>query len=910
MAHTEIELILPDEVLRLLGSGQEEAAGERLREHAERTARTSPRLGRRWSRRAASARFEQTLFGAYVRWAAGAVNHLLGETAAAEKQLEGAARAMARAARSDLADRVSLALVDVYGEQLRLRRARTLARRLERRFVARGDVERGAAALANLACAEDAADRVDRARSLWRTAARRMTPGSFRHLLARGNLANTSALMGRFDEALREHRAVADGARELGMEALALQADLNLAETEFAIGRVGAALGRWHDVIETARGLGDELTELVAEVDLASAETDLGDFTSAERRLEAALPRARRAGLRREEARIVRQLSVLGAARGSRGEGRRAARLLRGPELQAQRDLLAVDLVQLDPTSNLGNTTRAARRLRAAGMGHRGAVGLAWVAKRYQERNRRPQAVRCAREALAGRGRSSWVRMVAYQVLGRDGGPMATRYLFRAVHWADRLYGGLVATADRTAFLELRVDVYIDLVMALLQRNRPGDLTRALDVVSRFRSGWLLDEVARRADRGDDPEVVRWRELRRRLAALLHQAEGQDEPRVRRFGPAIDGELRRAEQQLRECELTMARRRPGLLPPGVGESVTGRLLERLPDGHLYVEYFLDDRDLLTFVAQGGRLRAFKTREAAEVRRLVASVRFHMDTHTWRTGGASGTSSEALRERLGKLGEVLLGSLPVGGWNALWLAPHAEIFHIPWAALELPDGGGPLVDRAVFSLMPGAGVAAVLLRDEPRKPGRFGLCGAGGEDLPLVARELAAISGFDTASTVVESATRQDLLDILASHDVVHLAGHAAFLDGLPAASGLRLSDGYLTVHDLAASTIAAQLVSFGVCSGTRMADHDDHRYEGFLRALLAGGVRSVVGAIAPVRDEVAYDFDLEFFRRLTEAGDPGEAYRLAVAALRRGDSHPATWGNFHLYGDHRAWRNA
>ena len=31
--------------------------------------------------------------------------------------------------------------------------------------------------------------------------------------------------------------------------------------------------------------------------------------------------------------------------------------------------------------------------------------------------------------------------------------------------------------------------------------------------------------------------------------------------------------------------------------------------------------------------------------------------------------------------------------------------------------------------------------------------------------------------------------------------------------------------------------IRASLVSFGVCSGVRMGDRTDHRYEGFLRAL-------------------------------------------------------------------------
>ena len=909
MKPTEHPALLPREVARLAGSGEVEAAGERLREHAERLARTSPRLARGWSARLAAAAFEHQLLAAYARWSAGIVHHLLSEPDGAERELEAAGRAMSRLGRGDLADRARLLLVDVYGEQLRLRRARALARRLERRFAERGDHERAAVALSNLGCAEDAADRVERAEALWRQALRRLSPGSLRHLLARANLANSAALAGRFADAISEHRAVAASARSLGLPALALQAELNLAECEFAIGLPDAALGRWHGVIAAARESEDVGIELVAEVDLAGAETELGDLEGAQQRLERVLPRVREAGLQREVVRVLRQLAVLEAGRGQRGGWRQAVAQLAGPRLQLQRDLLLVDLVQLDPSCDPAQVGRAALRLRSAGLHHRGAIGLAWAAKRLQERGDRRAAVRRARQALAGPGASAWVKMVAHQVLGRAGGRGASRHLALAAGWADRLHGRLAAPADRSAFLRLRGDVYLDLVAALLDRGRPRDRRRALDILSRFRSGWLVDELARRADRGDDPEVRRWQELRTRLAALLRQVEGQDEPRVRRFGLTIHSELRTVEEKLRSSELVLARRWPGLLPVDRGQSVADALLERLPDNHVFVEYFLDQRDLLTFVASRGTLRVSRTPVAAEIRELVASVRFHMDTNTWRTSTTAGASTAALRARLQQLGLMLLGPLPTLGWDVLWVAPHAELFHIPWAALEGPAGGA-LIDRALFSLTPGAGVVAGLLREAPGRPATIGLCGVASDDLPMVGRELEALAGLDATASVVEGASRRDFLDMLATHDAVHLAGHAVFLDGLPGASGLRLADGYVTVHDLAATRMRASLVSFGVCSGMRMGDRTDQRYEGFLRALLAGGVRTVVGAISPVRDEVAYDFDLEFFRLLGEGSDPGAAYRGAVGELRQRDPHPATWGNFHLYGDQRSWRIA
>jgi len=900
--------VVPEEVARLLATGEEEAAGESLREYAERLARAEPGRGREWSLSATAARIDRPLFGAYLKWATGAVFHLTGDAVRAERDLSEAARGMARCGRPDLADRASLLLIDCHGEQLRLDRARRLARRLERRFNERGDSERGAVALANLACAEDAADRVDLAQKLWRRAIRRMAPGGLRHLLARANLANAAAVAGRFTEAAREHRAVATAARELGLAALDRQARLNLAETLFAVGRVEDAFDLWHQVIDASRAEGDRAMELLAELDLATAETEVGEFELAAARLARSLPGLRDAGLVHAEARAVRLEVVIAAAQGRYDRWREAAASLRGPGMDTQRDLLTVETAQLDPTADPRAVMRAARRLATAGLHHRALLGLAWAGHRHLERGHRNAAKRLADETLADRRSSAWVRMVSHHVLGRLGGPGFTRHLFRSVHWADRLHGRLSATSDRSAFLRVRGEVYLDLMAALLERDTSRDRRRALDILSRFRSGWFLDEMARRADRGDDPQVHRWQELRARLAALLQRVEGQDEPRVRRFAVHIHRELRGVERELHETEAALARRWPGLLPDGFGHSVSKELLERLPRNELFVEYFLDARDLVVFIGWRGKLRVERIRDAApEIRSLAASVRFHMDTATWRDGESSRSSASALRHRLRRLGEILLRRLPADGWRALWLAPHAELYHLPWAAVEIDDGV-PLIDRAVFSLVPGAGVAAGLLQTEPGPAHRFAFAAASGVELPMVRKEVGELARIIDPSVAVETTNRHEFIGMLRTFDVVHLAGHAVFLDGLPSASGLRLSDGYVTVHDLAATSIAARLVTFGVCSGVRTGDdHVDHRYDGFLRSLLAGGVRTVVGASSPVNDEVAYAFDLELYRGIRELGNPGGAFQRAIFALRLADPNPAIWGNFHFFGDHRPW---
>jgi len=159
---------------------------------------------------------------------------------------------------------------------------------------------------------------------------------------------------------------------------------------------------------------------------------------------------------------------------------------------------------------------------------------------------------------------------------------------------------------------------------------------------------------------------------------------------VRRFGLTIHSELRSVEEELRSSELALARRRPVLLPEGLGGSVAERCSSGSRGRRLRRVLPRPARAAELRVTRG-QLRVVRTAVADEVRELVASVRFHMDTNTWRMAGSSEASASALRDRLRRLGELLLSRLPAEHGGALWVAPHAELFHIPWAALEGPGG---------------------------------------------------------------------------------------------------------------------------------------------------------------------------------------------------------------------------
>ncbi len=903
---TEPPAAVPETVRRLLASGRIPEAGEALRGELERLARSSPGEAVRRARLLAGWRVPDGRLQGFVTWAAGAALHLAGESGEAGALLEDAARTLARHGETGAADRCRLLLIDVYGERQELTRARRLARRLAERFERSGDARRAGVALANLACAEDALDRVARAESLWREALPRFPEGDLGRLLVKGNLANVEALRGRFAEASRLHRAVEEAAEGRDLHGLALQARLNRAGCEFAAGALDEALELWHGVIREARGVGAEGLRIAAEVELARAELELGDVDAARRRAEAVVPEAEEAGLVRERIRAERVVAVAAAARGHHSAWRELYRRLKDRGQGTVGDLLLAEVGQLDPSIPSADLARAARRLARQGFLVRSSVALSWAARRALEQGRPRRAVALAREVLESGARSPWPRMVAAGVLGRASPPDRIAMLGRAVREARALHGRLRSPADRAAFVRQRGEVYGELVEALLETGRARDRRRALDLLAELRESWMADHLAGAGTEGDDPLVGRWRELRNRLASLLAELEGEDEPRLRASGLSVERELATLARETRAAEQALARSRPAFPLPGPRREVGRRLAAVLPEGDVFVEYHVGPRHVDALILSRGRLCSWRAYGAARrLRELLQSVRFHLDAASLADAGWSGARRQALPARLAELAGILLAPLRELEWTTLWLAPDDGLFHLPWTALPTGEGAC-LLDRGTVAVVPGAEAAAVLLESEPRPPEGAAVLGAAQPDLPWVGREIREMARLLPGALVHEDATRQDLIRALTAREMVHLAGHALFLDGLPWASGLRLRDGFVTAHDLAASRLRARVVSFGVCSGLRLGEEGE-RFGGFLRALVAGGARTMVGPVTAVEDETAYTFDVAWADGLRRTGRPGAAFREAVSAVRRLEDDPAVWGSFQLYGDPRGW---
>jgi CHAT domain-containing protein len=155
------------------------------------------------------------------------------------------------------------------------------------------------------------------------------------------------------------------------------------------------------------------------------------------------------------------------------------------------------------------------------------------------------------------------------------------------------------------------------------------------------------------------------------------------------------------------------------------------------------------------------------------------------------------------------------------------------------------------------------------------------------------------------------------------YDVLHYAGHAAYVEDRPEASGFVLAGRkLLTPEDFATRQYVPRLVVANAChsaaAGKPVGASSENPYAGveasrtLVSGLLTAGSRAFVGAQWQVPDRVAVTFAGAFYEAIASvAGGPqpiGEAMRRGRRAVC--DAHPGhpAWAAYALYGN--PWRTA
>lgn len=506
----------------------------------------------------------------------------------------------------------------------------------------------------------------------------------------------------------------------------------------------------------------------------------------------------------------------------------------------------------------------------------------------------------------------------------------------------------LAWTADTQDFYDLAVGLAVDLA-----RSEPagGFLERALETSERGRARGLLDALEPPGSglgRRVRLEDLR-RDLERRREALIVSGTAAEEladteAQLTRLvselealpAPAID----RLKPPLRRGRELSSRELPA--PLASARALVGT-------GFQVLEYDLGiERSHLFWISSAGTT-VFDLPARAELEALAR------DGHEQLARSTTLTAGDRPAQVLARLGKVLLG--PVAGRLGeapVVVIPDGALWLVPFAALERPDTGRPLVEAhevltapsltllstlrarggplpakprvAVFAdpIFDGSDSRVLPRSTEPTWPDAAGSSwrSAGGALDRLtysaqeadILRELVPVGQLVVATGADATKARLAALPP-GSVDVLHLATHGLFHATEPSLSGLVLSlvderghlqEGVVRAHEIAALRLPARLVVASACATAQGREIRGEGVVSLAHAFFRAGASRVVVTLWPVDDEATADLMRHFYRALLlERATPAAALRQAQLALRADPrfSAPFYWAGFVLQGE-------
>ncbi|OLT25049.1 CHAT domain-containing protein [Nocardiopsis sp. CNR-923] len=308
-------------------------------------------------------------------------------------------------------------------------------------------------------------------------------------------------------------------------------------------------------------------------------------------------------------------------------------------------------------------------------------------------------------------------------------------------------------------------------------------------------------------------------------------------------------------------------------PPG---PVAGALLARIGSDRAFVHLTWAGDDAVGLVAVAGRIHARPLGPVGYAVRALA--RF---THALPEPACRSRAAE-VRAAAAEVSRVLVAPLlPLVGDRPLVLAADPRLGDPPWGMLPALCGRPVnLVPTARF-WVERADRWRRTRTGSPRPPtGRVLLVAAPAPE--GARREVATLARVYPRARVLggDEAGRTRVVEGFADADVVHLAGHGHVPDRVPLLASVDLVDGPLLARDLGVLTAAPDLVTLSTCWNGRGFGGVTGTPSGFVGALHARGVRTVVASPVPVRDAEAEGAMVSFHRAVTEGVPVSEAVAL------------------------------
>ncbi|HQU86199.1 MAG TPA: CHAT domain-containing protein [Pyrinomonadaceae bacterium] len=233
---------------------------------------------------------------------------------------------------------------------------------------------------------------------------------------------------------------------------------------------------------------------------------------------------------------------------------------------------------------------------------------------------------------------------------------------------------------------------------------------------------------------------------------------------------------------------------------------------------------------------------------------------------------------------------------------LTIIPAASVYYVPFQALH--DGANYLIEKRKICYAPSATVWKFLQNKTSRKTENALLMGFADERIPLVNREIEILQKvFPKAKTFTgKNANFEVFTENAGKFDILHLACHGQFRPENPLFSSLHLANGFVTVRDICANKINAEIVTLSACETGLNKIFAGDEILGLARGFLSAGANSLILSLWTVNDEATTELMKEFYLNLQNGNSIAESLQNSQKNFINRGEHPYFWSPFSLIG--------
>lgn len=743
--------------------------------------------------------------------------------------------------------------------------------------------------------------------------------------MAENSLANTYGELNDFRRAERFYKQSLERARAAKMFVTEAEIEASIGNLALFRGKLDLALNFLERSRQKYATLSMPHQTAIAELEIAGVYLELNLINEASAIYEVVIEQLRKLKMRSEEARARANFGRIAAlkndSRTARQQFKKAARLYLLEKNAVGAAVVKIAEAKLElklknyrkafqitiETENLlrgsGNLRHqlAARYIRAEALRNSGETEQAEIElKTVFDESIKYEQSNVAQAAQIALGNSA---------VARNDSRRAEKHFKQAIRLIETMRSPLAAEEFRMAFLADKLAPYECLTSIYLTENK---LAKAFTLTERARARALSENLNENltAKNSSAPSNLRRKlaDLREELNWFYSRLNRADEAEMKNLQTEANRREKQIADLLRQIESTAASRAAlNNEPQKIGSDALKILQKSLGDRKALLEFVNLDGRLAAFVATGKKIHfQANLATADEILSLLESLQFQFGALRYgveNLGNFIGELKNRADSYLKKLHEKLFAPLAdfVGGRD-LVVVPVGAAHYVPFHALY--DGEKYLIESREIVHAPSATVWRHLASNQRKISGKTLLFGYADERIPLVNREIEALERIfpDAEVFTDERANTAAFTENAARCDVLHLACHGQFRPENPLFSSLHLADGRITVRDISALKLKAELVALSACETGLNKIFAGEEILGLARGFLLAGAKSLLLSLWTVNDAATNRLMEIFYEQRKTGKSSAQSLRIAQKKFIERGVHPYFWSPFVLIG--------